>query len=108
VAVTTCPIAVVEASEKVVWHLLTTPESYAAWADVELLRAEPPGVVREGQRIFFRTHGFGRWWPVTFQVGAVDARRSLELTIELPLGIVNHEHFTLLPLGASQTRVAFN
>jgi uncharacterized protein YndB with AHSA1/START domain len=108
VTVTTCPIAVVEASADIVWRLLTTPESYAAWADAELARADPPGAVTEGQRILFRTRGLGRWWPVTFRVGAVDEPRSLELTIELPLGIVNHEHVTLLPLGPSQTRVAFN
>jgi uncharacterized protein YndB with AHSA1/START domain len=108
VTVTACPIAVVEASEDLVWRLLTAPESYSAWADAELVRAEPPGAVAEGQRILFRTRGFGPWWPVTFRVGAVDAPRSLELKIDLPLGIVNQEHVTLLPLGPSQTRVAFN
>ena len=107
-SVTTCPIAVVAASADLVWRLLTTPESYAAWADAELVRAEPPGAVAEGQRILFRTRGFGRWWPVTFRVGAVDAPSSLELTIELPLRIANHEHVTLLPLGPLLTRVAFN
>ena len=107
-AVTVCPIAVVEASQKLVWHLLTTPESYQVWADIELLRAEPPGEVTAGQRIFFGTRALGRSWPVSFQVGAVDAPRSLELTIELPFGIVNHEHITVLPLGTRKTRVAFN
>lgn len=107
-AVTVCPIAVVEASDERVWHLLTTPEGYKAWVDAELLRAEPPGAAIEGQRIFFRTRALGRWWPVSFQVGAVDAPRSLELTVDLPLGITNHEHITVLPLAARQTRVAFN
>jgi uncharacterized protein YndB with AHSA1/START domain len=108
VAVTACPIAVVEAPEERVWNLLTTPEGYSAWLDAELLRAEPPGAVVEGQRIFFRTRALGRWWPVSFRVGAVDARRSLELTVDMPLGITNHEHITVLPLAARQTRVAFN
>jgi hypothetical protein len=32
----------------------------------------------------------------------------LELTVDLPLGITNHEHITVLPLAGRQTRVAFN
>ena len=107
-AVTTCPIAAVEAPQAVVWRLLTAPESYLAWADVELLRAEPPGTAVEGQQLFFRTRGLGRWWPVRMQVGAVDPPGGLELTVQLPLRIVNHEHITLRPLGPRQTRVAFN
>jgi uncharacterized protein YndB with AHSA1/START domain len=107
-AVTVCPIAVVEASEERVWRLLTTPEGYIDWLDAELLRAEPPGAAVDGQRVFLRTRALGRWWPVTFRVGAVDSPRSLELTIDLPLGIINHEHITVLPLGERQTRVAFN
>jgi uncharacterized protein YndB with AHSA1/START domain len=108
VAVTVCPIAVVDASQETVWHLLTTPEGYPAWIDAELLRAEPPGAAVEGQTVFFRTRALGRWWPVSFLVGAVDARRSLELTVHLPFGILNHEHITLLALGERQSRVAFN
>jgi hypothetical protein len=50
----------------------------------------------------------GRWWPVRFEVGAVDAPHSLALLVHLPLGIINHEHITVLPLSALQTRVAFN
>lgn len=107
-AVTVCPIAIVEAPQELVWHLLTTPEGYKTWVDAELLHAEPPGAAIEGQRIFFRTRALGRWWPVSFQVGAVAAPRSLELTVDLPFGITNHEHITVLPLAARQTRVAFN
>ncbi len=69
VAVTACPIAVVEASEETAWHLLTTLEGYPAWVDAELVPAEPPGAAAEGQMIFFRTRAMGRWWPVSFEVG---------------------------------------
>jgi hypothetical protein len=99
---------VVQAPQEMVWRLLTTPASYTAWADVELLRAEPPGAAVAGQRIFLRTRALGRWWAVGFEVGAVDAPSSLELMVHLPLGIINHEHITLLPLSARQTRVGFN
>jgi len=45
---------------------------YTAWADVELLRAEPPGAAVAGQKIFFRTRGLGRWWASDSRSAPVD------------------------------------
>lgn len=106
--VTACPVAVVGAPIETVWRLLTTPETIPGWADVELVAAEPPGPAVEGQRIRFWTRGLGRRWQVHFVMGPVVAPRSIEMAIHLPLGVVNHEHITLVPLSERATRVTFN
>lgn len=107
-AVTVCPIALVNAPIDIVWQFLASPAEYAAWTDAEFLRAEPSGAAAEGQKIFFRTRALGRWWPVVMEVGTVDPPHGLELRVQLPLGIINSEHINVLPLGRRETRVSFN
>ncbi len=103
-----CPIALVNAPIDIVWQFLAAPAEYAAWTDAEFIRAEPSTAAVEGQKIFFRTRAVGRWWPVVMEVGAVDPPRVLELRVLLPLGIVNSERITVLPLSGRETRVSFN
>jgi len=103
-----CPIALVNAPIDIVWQFLAGPAEYAAWTDAEFIRAEPSAAAVEGQKIFFRTRAVGRWWPVVMELGTVDAPRVLELRVLLPLGIVNSEHITVLPLSGRETRVSFN
>ena len=50
----------------------------------------------------------GLQWPVRFDVGRLEAARSLELWVRLPVGIVNHEVIVLAPVDAGHTRVTFN
>jgi uncharacterized protein YndB with AHSA1/START domain len=103
-----CPTTVIAAPAETVWRLLTQTENYDRWAGVELVRASQPGDVREGQVLDFETRAFGRTWRVRFDVGRVEPPRSLELTIHLPFGTINHEHVVLSPIDANRTRVTFN
>lgn len=103
-----CPTAAVEAPAGTIWRLLTTPDSYRAWAGAEVRAIDPPGPAVPGQRIEFRTRELGRWWRVDFTIGEVTPPRSLALTVRLPFGVVNHEHVVLQPLSERQTRVTFN
>jgi hypothetical protein len=107
-AVIACPTAVVRAPAAAIWRVLMNLEGYDRWADARLVTATPPGPPVEGQRIDFTTRGLGRTWPVRFTVAGVHEPVSLELLIELPLGIVNREHIVLAPLSPTETRVTFN
>jgi len=54
-------------------------------------------------------HGYGREWPVAIEVDEVDPdRRWIDLTVHLPLGLVNREHVTLTATDAGGTLVRFN
>jgi hypothetical protein len=107
-AVIACPTAVVRAPAAAVWRVLMNLEGYENWADAKLVAAKPLGPVVKGQRIDFTTRALGRTWPVRFTVGGVHEPESLELLIELPLGLVNREHIVLTPLSPTETRVTFN
>ena len=107
-AVIVCPTTVVEAPADAVWRLLTTPERYERWAGARAVAVEPPGPAVPGQRIDLQRRRMGRRWKVGFDVGRVDPPRSLELTVRLPLGVVNREHVVLSPAGEGRTRVTFN
>ena len=107
-AVIACPTTVVEAPAEAVWRLLTVPEHYERWAGARAVGVKPPGPAVEGQRIDFERRRMGRRWKFHFEVGLVDPSRSLELTVRLPLGVVNHERIVLSPAGERRTRVTFN
>ncbi len=73
------------------------------------MSAEPPGPVRQGQVIRLAARGYGREWPVAIDVVDVDPdRRWIDLTVHLPLGLVNREHVTLTQTDAGGTLVRFN
>jgi hypothetical protein len=103
-----CPTTVVGAPAVRIWPLLADPGNYDRWADAELVRAAPPGHVREGQVIELRTRELWRWWHVRFDIGHVQPEHSIEVTVHLPFGTVNHEEIVLTPVDPERTRVTFN
>lgn len=107
-AVTACPIAVIKAPTSTIWRLLTTREGYDEWADARVVAIQPPGSAAEGQLVEFQARALGIGWRVEFRIAEVVPSRSLGIDVRLPLGIVNHEHITLLPLSERETRVTFN
>jgi len=104
----TCPIVTVHASAEQVWNLLSEPERYALWWDVQTRAITPEGPAQPGQRIRATTREFGREWEANITVEQVDeAKRSLQLTTQLPLGITIHNHITCTPLDSATCRVSF-
>src|SRR4051812_1980556 len=88
-----CPAARVEAPVERVWALLADPAQYDSWWDARVVRVEPAGVAQAGQLIRGRTRAFGREWPVSLRVVAVDpARHQLDLATTLPLGVTMRNH----------------
>ena len=107
-ALIVCPTTVVKAAIERVWAVLTDPDSYQRWTDAELLSASPPGPVREGQMLDFRTRQLGIAFRVRMDVGKPDPPRLLPLRVQMPFGIVNDERITLAPLDPGHTRVTLN
>ena len=115
-SISVCPAAVVQAPPEKVWGLLGEPARLQGWAAARLLRADPPGPVSAGQTILMRARSVG-WrrrllrpldFDISFRILRVDPdRRWLEVDVEFPLGIVNHERITLDPVEAG-TLVRFN
>ena len=106
--ISVCPIAVVQAPPERVWSLLSEPASYALWWDAETLSIVPAGPAQPGQTINAQTGALGRKWPVRITVNAVDAaRRTIDLTTRLPLGITVANHITVAPLESAASRVTF-
>jgi hypothetical protein len=107
--VVSCPVTTVRAPLEVVWGLLAEPEAYESWADAELVSADPPGPLHAGQVLEMRTSGFGRSWPVRFDVVEADAaKHRIALDVHLPLGVVNHEVITCRAVSEDRTWVGFN
>ena len=107
--VNVCPAAVSSAPPDRIWSVLTVPERVHEWNDAIYLGAEPPGPMTPGQVIHLVAPGFGRRWPVRFDVRDVDrGKRWVDVDIYLPLGIVNHERITLTETPAGGTLVRFN
>jgi hypothetical protein len=107
--VTTCPTATIRAPAPIVWRLLTDPDEYSHWG-LDLAAIDPPGALRRGQRLRFRTRALGRTFLVDFDV--LDVReaphRALRLDVHLPFGVVNHELVTCAVLGPESCFVSFN
>jgi ligand-binding SRPBCC domain-containing protein len=107
-AISVCPIAVVQAPAERVWALLSQPASYALWWDAETRTITPSGPAQPGQNITAQTRALGRQWPVRIAVNAVDAaRRAIDLTTRLPFGITVYNHITVQPMEDSASRVSF-
>jgi ligand-binding SRPBCC domain-containing protein len=106
--ISVCPIAVVQAPADRVWRLLSEPASYAVWWDAMTKSIVPAGPAQPGQRIDAETTAFGLRWPVNITVEAVDAaRRQIDLTTRLPLGITVYNHITVVPVEGGASRVSF-
>jgi hypothetical protein len=90
-----------------VWQLVTDPSTYDSWVDARVDRVVPPGCVHPGQTVELSTV-LGRRWMIRIAVKSVDAEQHvLELDVHLPLGIINHERMTMVPLDEGHTHVSF-
>jgi hypothetical protein len=108
VSVSVCPVATVHASVEEVWGLLSAPTRYALWWDAETRAIVPEGPAQPGQRIYAQTRAMGRAWEVNILVEHVDeARRQIQLTTRLPLGITVYNHITCAPVNSASCRVSF-
>ena len=107
-ALLVCPVPVVNAPIERVWEVLTDPDSYRRWSGAELVRASPPGPVREGQVLDFRTREFGIAFRVRMDIGSPEPPGLLPMRVHMPFGIVNDERITLAPLDPLHTRVTLN
>jgi ligand-binding SRPBCC domain-containing protein len=107
-SVSVCPIAIVNAPPERIWALLSEPASYAVWWDADTRTITPSGPAQPGQTILAQTRGLGLKWPVRISVNAVDAaRRAIDLTARLPLGITVYNHITVAPAEGGAGRVSF-
>ena len=107
--VNVCPAATSKAPPERFWEILMRPEAYEEWTDATFLSSEPPGPVQAGSVIHMKAPGFGRNWPVTLEVTALDPnRRWIDVIARLPLGVDNHEHLTLTETPDGGTLIRFN
>lgn len=102
------PDAIVHAPIEHVWPLLAEPANYARWWGAQTQAIVPEEPARPGQMIYARSKAFGKAWDVSLRVEAVDAaKRQLDLTTSLPLGISVHNHIRCTPLDQGMCRIAF-
>ena len=107
--VNVCPAATSTAPPDRIWDVLTDAERVHEWNDASYVSADPPGRMTAGQVIHLTAPGLGRSWPVLFDVRGIDPqRRWLDLVVQLPLGLVNHERITLTQTPEGGTLVRFN
>lgn len=107
--VNVCPAGVAKASPERVWDVITDVGRFEDWQDAKVVSADPPGRIVAGQRVLLRAGGLGRTWPVTIDIPAVDPeRRWIDFEVQLPFGVVNHEHMTFAPTPDGGTLVRFN
>ena len=107
-AVSVCPIAVVQAPAERVWSLLSDPARFDLWWEARTVSITPPGPAQPGQAVAAVAHGLGHDWPVHFTVNAVDpVHRALDLNTRLPFGISLHNHLTVMQVDVGASRVTF-
>jgi Polyketide cyclase / dehydrase and lipid transport len=103
-----CPVAEVKAPAERVWSLLMDPTGYSGWTGAQVRRALPPGAVHRGQRIELTVSRLGIRVPVTFLVRRVEASAGrLAIDVRLPLGVLNSEVISVVPIDAATCRVSF-
>ncbi len=106
--ISVCPIATVAAPAETVWAVLTTPEAYGTWWQVQTERVVPPGTAAAGQRITASGRILGMRLPMTVDVLARDdAARALDLRTALPFGLVMRNHLVVAPLDPKSSRLTF-
>jgi uncharacterized protein YndB with AHSA1/START domain len=109
VIVNVCPAAVTSAPPERVWSVLTDLDKLEDWVDARLISGEPRGAMEPGQTINLVAPSLGREWPVKIQVRDLDPQhRWIDLLVELPFGVENHEHVTLTPAKEGGTLVRLN
>ena len=99
----TCPTDIVHAAPERVWELLTDP-ARLDWVGVRLVEA-PARHLAAGDRLVFRpVPGLRLFWTVM----SVEPLRTLELDIQAPLGIRNHEVVAVSRADSDSCRLTFN
>jgi uncharacterized protein YndB with AHSA1/START domain len=104
----TCPTDVIDAPAARVWQLVSDPEALARWTDSKLRHGPshaPP--LQPGDRLVLGA-GVGGLFRVQMDVLEADAPARLQLDVQLPFGVVNHETIVIKPLSPSSCRATFN
>jgi uncharacterized protein YndB with AHSA1/START domain len=103
-AIRTCPTDVVDASAQHVFTFLVQPELLALWTGAHLLSG-PRRAVAPGDRLILRP---ALGLRATLEVVALQPPLQLEVDVQLPFGIANHEVIHLTPMDGERCRVTFN
>jgi uncharacterized protein YndB with AHSA1/START domain len=98
-----CPTEIIHVPVQRVWHLLADPRQLAQWSGAELDQG-PQRPVRAGDRFILRKRGM----RIRFQVLDANPLQHLNLDVQLPLGVVNHEQIQITVLRSAACRVTFN
>ena len=107
--VSSCPSEIVDAPVETVWALLTEPAGWSSFYDLRVIRVEPPGRARVGQRIFGESGPRWLHLTVTLAYTAIDvSQRSLRLEVQMPLGIAVREELSCSPINERQCRVNYH
>ena len=107
--VNVCPAATSKAPPDRFWEIVVDPKAYELWADAQFVSSQPPGPVTAGTVLKMIAPGFGREWPVRLEITGLDAnRRWIDIVVQLPFGIANHEHLTLTEMPDGGTLIRFN
>jgi hypothetical protein len=103
-----CPATLVAAPVEIVWELVSQVALYDEWWDARTERIVPEGPATPGQMVYAKTPALGREWDVTMKIEMINPEKhQIQLHIALPLGIVNHETITCMPIDAASCRVQF-
>ena len=98
-----------EAAVETVWALLTEPAGWSSFYDLRVIRVEPPGRARVGQRIFGESGPRWLHLAVLLTYTAIDvSQRSLRLEVQMPLGIAVREELSCSPTSDRQSRVNYH
>lgn len=107
--VSSCPTDLVDAPIETVWALLTEPAGWSSFYDLRVIRVEPPGPARVGQRIFGESGPRWLHLAVTLTYTAIDvSQRSLRLEVQMPLGVAVREELSCSPINDRQCRVNYH
>jgi hypothetical protein len=104
-----CPTAVVNAPIDIVWALLTEPADWAGFFDIRISNIAPPGAASVGQTIHAESGPQFLHLGVTLEFTEIDvARRTIGLTVQLPLRITVLENLSCSVVSDTQCRVNYH
>jgi hypothetical protein len=106
---TSCPTSLVDAPLGVVWNLLTEPACWAEFLDIRISRIDPSGSAVVGQRIYAESGPRLLHLGVTLEYTSINAsRRTIGLTVRLPLGITVRENLSCSAVSETQCQVNYH